>query len=322
MPVEHRTVQANGINIHIAEAGTGPLVVLCHGFPETWYSWRHQVELLAGHGFHAVALDQRGYGRTDCPSDSADYTILHLVADVVALVQALQRPSAAIVGHDWGAIVAAHCALLRPDIFKAVCLLSVPYAPRQWGRHRPTEVMTRIYRGRQFYQLYFQRPGLAEAELELDVRRSLLAIFHTLSGGVEAGHRWNLTLAEGQKLLDATVVPPRMPSWLSETDLDVYEADFRGSGFRGGLNWYRNIDRNWELTASLTGAPILQPSMFAAGETDPVPGLYRGFQSTIEKSMPNLKETVILGGIGHWTTQENPALLNRHLVGFLAAYGR
>src|SRR6202045_2702305 len=177
--VTHCTIETNGIRIHLAEAGTGPLVVLCHGFPESWYSWRHQLPALAEAGFHAVAPDMRGYGRTDRPEAIDQYTILHLVGDVVGLLDVLGAEQAVIAGHDWGAPVAWHAALLRPDRFRAVIGLSVPYRPR--GPVRPTTVMPQTDDA-VFYQLYFQTPGVAEAELERDTRATIRTLLYSASG--------------------------------------------------------------------------------------------------------------------------------------------
>src|SRR5437773_4502508 len=177
--IQHRTIDTNGIRMHIAEQGTGPLVVLCHGFPESWYSWRHQLAALADAGFHAVAPDMRGYGQTDRPAEIDQYTLLHLVGDIVGLLDALGEPSAVIAGHDWGAPVAWHAALLRPDRFRAVIGLSVPFRPR--GSVRPTTVMPRTDDAI-FYQLYFQTPGVAEAELERDPRSAIRRVLYWGSG--------------------------------------------------------------------------------------------------------------------------------------------
>lgn len=319
--IKHRIIQTNGIQMHIAEAGQGAPVIFCHGFPETGYSWRHQIGPIADAGWHVIVPDQRGYGGTDCPQEIKAYDILNLVADIVGLVQSLGNVSAAIIGNDWGSIVAAHCALLRPDIFKTVCLLSVPYIPRQWGKHPPTEVMRRIYKEKQFYQVYFQEPGVAEAELEKDTRKSLLTMLYSLSGNVPREKRWRYLIEPSERLLDSGTTPETLPDWLSEKDLESYVNDFSRTGFRGGLNWYRNIDRNWRLTAFLTGIKISQPSLFLAGESDPILELYRNFESSLEKSMPNLKEKAILKNVGHWSPQEDPSSVNRHLIEFLSRYG-
>src|ERR1700761_3698504 len=177
----HRTIEANGIRIHLAEQGQGPLVLFCHGFPESWYSWRHQLAALAEAGFHAVAPDMRGYGLTEAPQEIERYTLLHLVGDMLGILDALGEKTAVIVGHDWGAPVAWHAALLRPDRFRAVVGLSVPYRPR--GGVAPTTVMPQNPDA-QFYQLYFQKPGVAEAELEADARSALSKILYSGSGDV------------------------------------------------------------------------------------------------------------------------------------------
>src|SRR5215475_10185057 len=177
--LNHRTVDTNGIRMHIAEAGSGPLVLLCHGFPESWYSWRHQLAALAEGGFRAVAPDMRGYGRTDRPQAIDQYTLFHQVGDMVGLLDALGAAQAVIAGHDWGAPVAWHAALMRPDRFRGVIGLSVPFRPR--GPDRPSTVMPQT-EDAVFYQLYFQTPGVAEAELERDVRSTMRRLAYAGSG--------------------------------------------------------------------------------------------------------------------------------------------
>jgi len=306
---EHRFIQTNGISMHVVERGEGPLVVLCHGFPETSYTWRHQVGPLALAGWHVAAPDQRGYGKTDCPEKTDAYHILNLVADMVGLVQALGHTRAAIIGCDWGSAVAAHCALLRPD---------VPFRRRAWGKHPPTEFFKKISRDKVFYQLYLQEPGRADAELGTDPRRSLLTLLCSLSGDVPPEKRWQHMVDPTKPLLDSGTLPVSLPRWLTEEDLEVLVGDFQRTGFTGGLNWYRNIDRNWELTAFLSDARIYQPSIFVAGEADPILALYRDACSQLPETAPNLRGKVILGGVGHWLTQEQPDQLNLHLLDFLA----
>ena len=315
--ITHRSIETNGLNMHLAEAGEGPLVVLCHGFPETWYCWRHQLPALARAGFQAVAPDQRGYGRTECPEpiDAYDYT--QLVGDLVGLVQALGHETAIIVGHDFGAHVAAHCALLRPDMFRGLVLLSVPYRPRTWGRLRPTELMARMTGEKVFYQSYFQEPGRAEKILEADVRQSLAMLLYTLSGDRPHEQRWRFVFDKSESILDTLARPETLPPWLTEQDLDLVSAEFERTGFRGGLNWYRNLDREWELTSFLTGARIHQPCLFAAGELDDVIAMMRPAYDTLEESIPNLVKKVLLPGVGHWIQQERPGELNELLLDFL-----
>ncbi|MBV8967933.1 MAG: alpha/beta hydrolase [Verrucomicrobia bacterium] len=316
--MNHRIVESNGIKMHIAEDGQGPLVVLCHGFPELWYSWRHQLKALAEAGYHVVAPDQRGFGQTDRPEAIEDYNILQLCGDIVGLVDALGETPAVIVGHDWGAAVACRCALLRPDIFRAVVLLSVPYRRRSWADVRPTEAMKQMAGEKQFYQLYFQEPGKAEPELEADVRKTMLMSLYSGSGDAPPHKRWRFLFDKSETFLDTGTVPETLPAWLTEADLDFYTEEFKRTGFRGGLNWYRNIDRNWELTAFLSGAKIPQPSLFVAGELDAVITISRQAFDSLEETMPGLRKKVLLPGAGHWIQQERPNEVNHLLIEFLA----
>jgi len=310
--ITHRAVQANGINVHIAEAGDGPLVLLLHGFPELWYSWRHQLPALAAAGYHAVAPDLRGYGRTDAPDKVESYSMLNMTADAVGVLDALGESTAVIVGHDWGSPIAWHCALLYPDRFPAVVTLSVPYVPRP--PIPPIELMKRMFAGRFFYILYFQEPGVAEAELEADVRRTLRLVLYAASGDAPTG------LALSRKpndagFLDGMPEPEELPPWLKEEDLDYFTAEFRRTGFRGGLNRYRNMDRDWEELRHLADAKVQQPALFIAGDRDTV----RGFTNieAMKANVPNLRGVVMLPGCGHWTQQERPEEVNAQLVSFL-----
>jgi pimeloyl-ACP methyl ester carboxylesterase len=320
--VNHRTVETNGIRMHLAEQGTGPLVLLCHGFPESWYSWRHQLSALADAGFHAVAPDMRGYGQTDHPEAIDQYTLLHLVGDMVGLLDALGSESAVIAGHDWGAPVAWHAALLRPDRFRGVIGLSVPFVPR--GKARPTTVMPQND-GELFYQLYFQTPGVAEREFEADVRRSIRSLLYSGSG--DAPRRGGSTSSPGTVgmvprqggFLTRAVNPESPPAWLTEADVDFYTAEFERAGFRGGLNWYRNIDRNWELLAPFAGAQVTVPALYVAGDRDLVvafPGMDKLIPN-LSKFVPQLRQTIMLPGCGHWTQQERPGEVNAAMIDFL-----
>jgi pimeloyl-ACP methyl ester carboxylesterase len=253
-------VTANGIRMHLAEQGTGPLILLCHGFPEGWYSWRDQLSALAAAGYHAVAPDMRGYGRTEAPPEISSYNIMDLAGDVIGLVAALGKRQAVIVGHDWGANVAWHAALFRPDVFPAVAALSVPF--RQRGPAPPLH-MLRTAGQVNHYWLHFQEPGVAEAEFERDPREALRRVLYSISGDAPRETR-QLTLQPGKGWLANTIDPEHLPAWLTDADLDHMAAEFSHSGFRGGLNWYRNIDRNWELTAPWAGAQIGRSSRSAA----------------------------------------------------------
>ena len=316
--IEHRFIQTNGIRMHIAEQGEGPLVVLVHGFPEFWYSWRHQMLPLAAAGFRVVAPDMRGYGQTDCPDEVEAYDIFHLVGDIVGLLRELGEEQAIIVGHDFGAQIAYHCALLRPDLFRAVALLSVPYVPRSWKNVPTTEVMKWMAGDKHFYQLYFQQPGVAEAELEEDVRRSVTMFLYSASGSPPPEKRWRFLFDASETLLDTCSLPDSLPSWLSEQDIDRFTGAFTRSGFRGGVNWYRNLDRNWALTPFLNGAKLRQPTVFIAGAEDGVVAMRHKAIAALDESVPNLTKKVIIPGAGHWVQQETPIAVNRHLVEFLS----
>jgi pimeloyl-ACP methyl ester carboxylesterase len=317
--IRQRTVDTNGIRMHVAEAGSGPLVVMCHGFPESWYSWRHQLAALAEAGYHAVAPDMRGYGPTDAPEAIEAYTLLHLVGDMVGLVHSLGESSAVIAGHDWGAPVAWSSAVLRPDIFRAVIGLSVPYRPR--GSTRPTTVMPQTDEA-MFYQLYFQKPGVAEAELGRDPRATIRRLLYSASGDVPArggGSGLPGMVPHGGGFLERMMDPDRLPSWLTASDIDFYAGEFARTGFRGGLNWYRNIDRNWELLAAYAGALVTVPALYVAGDRDLVvrfPGMDQLIPN-LKKFVPRLRRTVMLPGCGHWTQQERPREVNAAMLEFL-----
>jgi pimeloyl-ACP methyl ester carboxylesterase len=311
--VEHRFVETNGIRMHIAEAGSGPLVLLCHGFPESWYSWRHQLPALATEGYHAVAPDMRGYGQTDRPEPLEAYDIFQLTGDLVGLVNALGEAPAVIVGHQWGAWLAPYAALLRPDLFRAVALMSVPYALRRTVNESQWEAQK--YPGKLFYQAALRSPG-AEAFFAANIRGRLLSALWTLSGDAPPDQRWQ-PARDPQAPPAAPVLPAALPAWLAEEDLDFLEGEFTRTGFTGGLNYYRNLDRNWELTPFLDGAQLLQPTLFLAGEKDPVLEFLDEECEALEANVPNLWKKVLIPGAGHWIQQERPEEVNRLLISFL-----
>jgi pimeloyl-ACP methyl ester carboxylesterase len=314
-----RSIDTNGIRMNLLEAGEGPLVVLLHGFPELGFSWRHQLSALADAGYRAVAPDQRGYGRTDQPEDPADYSLCHLAGDVVGLVNALGEDRAAVIGHDWGSAVAWTCALLRPDVFGAVGLLSVPYLADLWSGPPPTAVMKQLLAsGLMIYQLYFQEPGKADDDLSLDARDSLLRFFAGAGGGVPPEQRWRFLYPPSEAFLNTLPKVDRLPSWLSDEELDFFAAEFGRTGFTGGLNWYRNMDRSRQLLAFLSGARIMQPSVFIAGEEDAVVGMYRRDFDLLEQTMPGLTAKTLIPEAGHWVQQEKPGEVNLHLLQFLS----
>ena len=312
---KHEFVSSNGIELHYASRGEGPLVVLCHGFPETWNTWRHQLPALADAGFHAVAPDLRGCGQSDRPEAIIDYNIFQQTGDIVGLVQALGEQQAIVIGHDWGAPIASHCALFRPDMFTAVALMSVPYTPR--AEAPPTQLMKHLAGDKEFYQLYFQEPGKAEEELEVDVRRSLAMMLYSASGDAPPEARWRFLFDKSETLMDSVTMPDRLPDWLTELDLNFVADEYARTGFRGGLNLYRNLDFNWAQTGFLSGAKIRQPSLFVAGELDGSVMFRREHYDGLEQTMPGLTNKVLLPGVGHWTPEEAPQEVNRLLLEFL-----
>src|SRR5579863_878417 len=325
-----RWIKTNGIRMHCVEQGSGPLVILLHGFPESWYSWRHQLTALAAAGFHVVAPDQRGYCETGPPqrpdreAEIGDYTMLHLTGDLFALMDALGEEHAVVAGHDWGAPVAWHAALFRPDRIRGVVGLSVPYRPR--GRVRPTTAMPQTDTS-QFYQLYFQAPGVAEAEFERDPRESIRRLLYSVSGdaprGTATGDAGTGMVPRTGGFLTRSVAPLALPPWLTEADVDFYAGEFRRTGFRGGLNWYRNIDRNWELLAPFAGLKVTIPALYVAGDRDLVVGFPGAAEliANLKRFVPGLRNTLMLPGCGHWTQQERPQEVNAAMLEFLSALG-
>ncbi len=321
--LNYRDVEANGLHMRVADHGEGPLVLLCHGFPESSYAWRHQLAALAEAGYRAVAPDLRGFGRTSIPADTEAYALQHLVADMVALVDALGATKAVIVGNDWGATLAWHAALLRPDRFSAVAAIGVPIMGQP--PVPPTQMFPQTDDAL-FYTLYFQDKGVAEEEFEADIRRTLLKIYHAASG--EAGPRiegdgtpnpFGMVSRESG-LLSSLPMPERDLPWLSDEDLAAFVSDYAGSGFRGGLNLYRNLDRNWALHAAFAGLKVEVPALYMVGSRDTglsMPGMRQmiGAQKTLA---PYLREPIFLEDCGHWAPQEQPTKVSENLLRFLA----
>ncbi|WP_406869321.1 alpha/beta fold hydrolase [Paraburkholderia fungorum] len=313
-------VEANGIRLHVAEQGDGPLVLLCHGFPETSHAWRHQLAALAHAGFHAVAPDLRGYGSSERPTAIGQYTTLDVVGDLVALVDTLGERHAVVVGNDWGATIAWQAALLRPDRFRAVVALGVPMMGR--APVTPSRLFPQTEQMR-FYTHYFSEPGLAEAELERDIATTLRKIYYSASGDVgtrdaNTPNPFGLVPRNGG-LLDALIDPPSLPTWLAPTDLDKFVQAFSISGFRGGLNYYRNLDRNWEVQSAFEGLLVEVPALYLVGERDTglaMPGMHEIIDG-MSQIVPRLSASRIVPRAGHWLQQEAPDFVNAALIEFL-----
>lgn len=312
-------VDVSGTRIHCVEAGAGPLVLLVHGFPESWYSWRHQIPALAAAGYRVVAIDVRGYGRSSKPMPIEDYRMVRLVADNVGLVSALGAETATIIGHDWGAPIAWNSAMLRPDVFTAVAGLSVPFSPP--STVRPTAAFRAMAGQEEFYIEYFQEPGRAEAEIEADVRDWILGFMFSGSGDAPPPDPSGTiaTIPRGARMKDRFRRPETMPSWLTEEDLDMYTSEFEHSGLRGPLNRYRNVDRDWEDLAAFRGASIPVPALFIGGDRDGPTVWGAANIAAFGKTLPKLHRSLILEGCGHWTQQERPAEVNAALVDFLGS---
>ena len=308
-------LDVGAIRMRVATQGQGPLVLLCHGFPESWVSWRSQLAALAQAGFRAAAPDMRGYGGTDAPDSPDQYTMLHHAGDMVGLVKALGERTAVIVGHDWGAPAAWNTALLRPDMFRAVVGLSVPYTPPS-----AVDLLSALEQAgiTTFYMQYFQRLGVAESELGRDPAATLRRVTYSMSGdGPDKTVAGILPLGAG--FLDGTDDPKELPPWMDAEDLAYVAGEFARTGFRGGLNWYRAIRRTAELMAPWRGCFIHQPSLFIAGSKDDVlrfPGMDKRV-AALSKVLPGLRGTHILEGAGHWVQRERGAEVNRLLVQFL-----
>jgi pimeloyl-ACP methyl ester carboxylesterase len=305
-------VATNGISLNIAESGEGPLVLLLHGFPESWYSWRHQFAPLAAAGYHVVAPDMRGYGKSDRPQAIEAYNQVEVVNDIIGLIPALGAESAVVIGHDWGAPTAWACALNHPGKVRAVGALSVPFLPR--SPVPPMAAMREMFRGQFFYQLYFFEPGVAEAEFEGDLRTCLKKFLVLGSGETDLSKLPPKT--PDDDMFSNLPDPPTLPAWLTEADLDFYVGEFKRSGMRGPLNYYRNHDLTWKLTES---APthIDQPAFFVAGANDGVIMMAAEAWRAMPGFVRDLRRNELLPGIGHWTQQEAPEAVNRVILEFL-----
>jgi pimeloyl-ACP methyl ester carboxylesterase len=308
-----RTIQTDGATIHLIDDGEGPLVVLAHGFPELGYSWRHQVSALADAGYRVLVPDQRGYGRSSQPEATEDYDITHLTGDLLALLDDVGEEQAVFVGHDWGAMVVWQLALLAPERVAGVVGMSVPFVPRP--AMPPVQLMRQLFGEAFFYIIHFQEPGVAEADLGRDpattMRRMLAGVRSEEGAGIDPA----AFAPDGRGFVDRMPEPDALPDWLSQDELDHYVAEFTRNGFRGPVSWYRNLDRNWELTTHLADAKVQAPSLFIGGALDPVlmmtpPGVGADW-------LTDHRGDVLVGGAGHWVQQEAPAEVNAALLDFL-----
>lgn len=316
--MQSRLIKTDGLNQQVLDAGEGPLVLLIHGFPELGVSWRAQVQALSAAGYRVAAPDMRGYGRTDKPQGVEAYSILNLVGDMVDLVRALGAETCVVVGHDWGAPVAWHCALLRPDIFSAVAGLSVPFQPRRI-KGPPTAAMAAISKRAGLGDLYINRFQASDAHLalEIDTATTLRKLFYAYDGATPADRRSTGFMPEGMALLDTIAADATLPPWMSADHFDEYVQAFSAGGFDGPLNWYRALDLNWSLTAFVQAQKITPPALFVVGEDDPVRHYAGGAEAGLKDWAPNLTRSVVVPGAGHWIQQERPDTVNALLLEFL-----
>jgi len=318
MPISpaFQTIRTNGLNLRCVVEGDGPLVLMIHGWPESWYSWRHQIGPVRDAGYRVVVPDVRGYGGSDAPQAVEAYDMESLIGDVLGLIDHFGESQAILFGHDWGAPIVWNTTALHPDRIRAVAALSVPYSPR--GKVSSVELWRQIYAGRFFYQLYFQEPGVAEAEFEADIRTSLRKIYYAGSGDSPKG-MFRSDKRPDERMLDDLPDPPVLPKWLTEQDIDYYVAQFRKNGFRGPLNRYRNQQRDWEQLTALSDARIIRPACFIAGRRDGVLKFIPNFDlvENMKRWMDDLRVCEIIDGAGHWIQQERPEEVTKLLLGFL-----
>jgi len=317
---DFQVIETNGIKLRVAVAGpeTGQLIVLVHGFPESWYSWRHQIAALSAAGYRVAAPDVRGYGGSDKPQAASAYSMEALTADMAGLAMAMSpdRP-AIVIGHDWGAPIAWNTALLHPEQFKAVAGLSVPYMPP--GQYPAIEVFKKFFteRGLFFYQVYFQEEGVAEAELEADPAAAIRKFYYAISGDAPDG-TWPVDKKHGDTLLHRLPEPPMPLPWLSEEDVAYYASQFSASGFRGPLNRYRNHYADHAHLSALEDKRIYQPSLFIGGSEDLVLKMYPGdVVKDMKPHLVGLQAVHVLDGCGHWTQQERADEVNVILLDWL-----
>ena len=322
--VEFKSVESNGINIRLAMMGEGPLVIFCHGWPESWYSYRYQLPAVADAGFKAVAYDVRGYGESDKPHEIEAYTMRNMTNDVVGIIDALGYDTAITIGHDWGGPIALNTAALNEDRISATGTLSVPFTGR--GPMPTLDLWKEIYKDRFFSQLYFQKEGVAEEEFESDLSR---ALFMTYTNSDGRGMKFNFEKGQSglvpEKTKDSTFLEGMemfedFPNWFTKEDLDYFVSQFEISGLRGPFNRYRAQNIDWHEIPELEGKILEQPAFFITGTLDPVNFFVPSDQSLTDRIKPNYKNLLFaeeLEGIGHWTQQEAPEEVNSFIIDFL-----
>ncbi|KAI6674605.1 hypothetical protein NL676_002511 [Syzygium grande] len=314
--IEHATVRTNGIDMHVASVGDGPVVLFLHGFPDLWYTWRHQMLSLASLGYRAVAPDLRGYGDTDAPPSAASYTAFHIVGDLVGLLDALGVERAFLVGHDWGAAMAWYFCLLRPDRVKALVNTSVVFHPRNPER-KPIDSFRALF-GNDYYICRFQEPGEAEEDFARADITKLMKLFLTSRNPKPP------CVPKERGFSGLASSRDELPPWLSEEDINYYASKFSQKGFTGGLNYYRALNLTWELSAPWTGVQIKVPVKFIVGDLDTtyhIPGVKEHIHNGgLKKLVPFLQEVVVMEGVAHFLQQEKPEEVSNHIYDFIKKF--
>jgi pimeloyl-ACP methyl ester carboxylesterase len=311
-----RLIETNGVQLRVTEAGErgAPLVVLAHGFPELAYSWRHQIPALAEAGFHVLAPDQRGYGGSSKPEVVEAYTVVELCADLVGLLDDVGAERAAIIGHDFGAVVAWAAPLLHPGRFAGVAGLSFPPVPRP--RVPTTQAFRKVFGDNFFYILYFQEAGPADAELDRDPTTTLRKLMGGIGAGADEAAGLRMLAPGPEGFIERIPDPGGLPGWLSQAEFDHYVHEFSRNGFTAPLNWYRCFDRNWALTETTPAATISVPSLFLGGGADPT--LAYTPRHRVGEIVTGDYREVMIEGAGHWLMEERPAEVNGALLDFLS----
>jgi pimeloyl-ACP methyl ester carboxylesterase len=309
LPIKETNISTNGIHLHVTEQGTGPAILFAHGFPDTGYTWRKQMQAVAAAGYHAIAPDMRGYGRSSAPADAALYTPFQTVGDLVGLLDALQVPDAIIVGHDWGAAHAFSAAMMRPDRFKAVFGLSVPYLPR--GDVSSLDAMRAAGHGSDFYM--FEQISPEADRIWSDAAVTIPGVLYWASGSAPPAEAWNPFIPT-RSLHRAAPTP--LPSWIEPDYLAHNIAEFQRTGFHGALNYYRAIQPFFDLSAAYRGVRIRQPSYFMWGKSDGLYPIYQLTEAKLRDHLPGLAGYVGIDGVGHWMQHEASDQVGQELVKF------
>lgn len=316
--VNFRFIETNGIRMRVAVAGeSGPLIILVHGWPESWYSWRNQIRILADAGYRVVTPDNRGYGATETPPNVEDYSIEQLAADMVGIIDAYGEEQAIIMGHDWGALIAWNSVLLHPERFSAIAAMSVPFGTARAAR--PSMMAAQL--GDIFnYITYLVEPNAPEMEFDADPRKTLRHIYAwTSPAWAKKAPLITDPLRSAGGWLDRLGEPEGLPDWMTAGDLNYFVSQFENHSFRASVNYYRNMDKNWENTSYLSDAKVVIPALFIAGAEDHVIAGANAEQiaASMAQSVPGLRNAVIIPGAGHWVQQEKPEETNRAILEFL-----